>query len=151
MTGPGALPDPDTVLNKRLATRLGRATAGVRKTLSSDQWRRMSWQQRRDYFAKDAPRLPPEDNDITNGGIANTGATNNWRDQTEMGETSRTARVGGQVIGVPSQTNMQAALDAIKKDLARPKRRLARTADEDEDDVGNFGGKRKHRADRDDE
>jgi hypothetical protein len=78
-----------------------------------------------------AAGLPPEDADITGGGIANTGASNNWRDN--PAPATKPTRIGGQVIGVPSQTNMQAALDAIKKDLSRPKRMLAGTADEDEE------------------
>jgi hypothetical protein len=60
----GALPDPDTWLNKRIATRLGRAIAAetaVRKSLSSDQWCRMSWQQRRDFFLPRTRRADRDD------------------------------------------------------------------------------------------
>jgi hypothetical protein len=74
-----------------------------------------------------AAGLPLEDNDITGGGIANTGASNNWHDQNSNGDMPKPTRIGGQVIGAPSQTNFQAALDAIKQDLARPKRDLVRT------------------------
>ncbi|MGA2366179.1 MAG: hypothetical protein ABSG12_11900 [Steroidobacteraceae bacterium] len=102
----------------------------LRKTPSGEQWRRMTPQERI-AWARKGVSLPGEDTDTTDSGaMPRTGASNNWRDETDMGEV-RTTRVAGQAIGIPSQNNMQAALDAIKKDLARPKRMLAHTADEE--------------------
>jgi hypothetical protein len=53
---------------------------------------------------------------------ADTGASNNFRD--EQTAKPNTARLGGQLIGTPSKTNMQAAVDAIKEDLARGAKRM---------------------------
>lgn len=55
---------------------------------------------------------------------ARTGATNDWNDEGTLGDTPKPTRIGGQVIGVPSKTNMQAAFDAIKQDLARGAKRM---------------------------
>jgi hypothetical protein len=151
------LPSVDRDLAKRLGKVRVNVAALVRSdlrkgSLSSEQWRRMTWQERRDFFRKGSP--PQSSNASWDNTHANTGAGNDWRDETEMGETV-TARIGGQVIGVPSQTNFQAALDAIKRDLRKPKNLLGGpisvgTADHDE------GGdelprKRKHRADEEEE
>lgn len=64
--------------------------------------------------------FPRQDNDINDStGIANTGATNNWHDQNSNGDTPKPTRIGGQVIGTPSQSDMDAAVNAIKQDWAR--------------------------------
>ena len=55
---------------------------------------------------------------------ADTGATNNWNDEGTLGDTPKPTRIGGQVIGKPAQSNIDAALDAIKRDLARGAKRL---------------------------
>jgi hypothetical protein len=69
--------------------------------------------------------LPPQSLNGTNGGpYANTGASNNWADETADGDVKPT-RVGGQVIGTPAQSNIQATVDAIKAIHAKgPKRGL---------------------------
>jgi hypothetical protein len=66
--------------------------------------------------------FPPHDNDIDGGSIANTGASNNFRDQPSP--NVKPTRIGNQIIGAPSRTNMQAAVDAIKQDLARGAKRM---------------------------
>ncbi|MGO8859077.1 MAG: hypothetical protein ACLQO1_25775 [Steroidobacteraceae bacterium] len=134
-------------IDRDLAKRLGKVRvniealvggANLRKSLSGAEWARMSPRERQDYFGIRKGGQPPQSSNASwDNTHANTGAGNNWRDETEMGETV-TARIGGQVIGVPSQTNMQAALDAIKKDLRRPKNLLGGpitvgSADHDED------------------
>jgi hypothetical protein len=67
---------------------------------------------------------PNSSNGQWGGRIASTGAGNDWNDEGTVGAAGATpARIGGQVIGTPSKSNMQAALDAIKQDLARGAKR----------------------------
>lgn len=89
----------------------------LRKTPSGDQWRQMTPQQRVAWARKG---LPPQDTDSADtSGIADTRASNNWRDQTDMGDV-RTTRIGNQMVGVPNQSDLRAAeLAAIKRDLSR--------------------------------
>jgi hypothetical protein len=60
---------------------------------------------------------------------ANTGATNNFRDS--PAPALRPTVVGGQVIGSPTMSQRDAAIDAIKRDLSKPKRMGQRDEDED--------------------
>jgi hypothetical protein len=66
--------------------------------------------------------FPPQDSDIRGGSIANTGAGNDWKDQPTPAQ--KPTRIGNQVIGAPSRTNMQAAIDALKQDFARGAKRM---------------------------
>lgn len=145
-------------VDQALAKRLGKVRVNIealvrgdlRKSLSGAEWARMSPRERQDYFGIRKGQPPQSSNASWDNTHADTGAGNDWHDETEMGETT-TARIGGQVIGVPSQTNMQAALDAIKRDLRKPKNLLGGSitvgsADHDEDG-DELPRKRKHRAD----
>lgn len=68
---------------------------------------------------------PNSSNGQWGGATANTGAGNNWNDEGTVGAAgAKPTRIGGQVIGTPSKTNMQAALDAIKQDMARGAKRM---------------------------
>jgi hypothetical protein len=109
-----------TLAKNRTVQAIRKAHVAVRgnHAIDMDELRKMI---RRNRLGK-AAGLPPEDNDISGDGIANTGASNNWRDN--PAPTTKPTRIGGQVIGVPSQTNMQAALDAIKQDWARGAKRM---------------------------
>jgi hypothetical protein len=111
------------------------------KALSGDDWNRMTWQERRDYFQKglsgpalnDIGTKPPQSsNGMWNGGIADTGAANSWRDQPLP--STRPTLVGAQTTTTPSQLTRDAAVDAIKRALAKPQEALGNTADLDEDD-----------------
>jgi hypothetical protein len=79
---------------------------------------------------------PPQSRNGTwNGGIANTGASNDWRDQSEP--TLRPTMVGAQTTTTPSQLTRDAAVDAIKFALRKPQKMWGNTkdtADLDEDD-----------------
>jgi len=68
-------------------------------------------------FIHDIRAQPQSENGQWDSNHHNTGATNDWRNENEP--TKKPTRVGGQVIGSPSATNRDAALDAIKRDLAR--------------------------------
>lgn len=65
---------------------------------------------------------PQSSNGQWGGGIASTGATNDFHDEGD--NYPKPTHIAGQVIGVPSQTNMQAAVDAIKADWARGAKRM---------------------------
>ena len=79
---------------------------------------------------------PPQSaNGQWNGGIAATGATNDWRDQPEP--TLRPTIVGSQPVATPSMLTRDAALDAIKFALRKPQKLFGNTQDTedlDEDD-----------------
>jgi len=75
---------------------------------------------RRGRHLRKGVTFPRQDNDITDLiGIADTGASNNWHDQNSNGDTPKPTRIGDQVIGTPDQSEMDAAVDAIKQDWAR--------------------------------
>lgn len=126
-----------------------------------------------DNYARTSPHSA---NGTWSGGTADTGASNNFRDQPAPAQ--RTAVVGGQFLGQPAMSDRDAAVAAIKKDLSRPKRWGAggddagaqdRTEDLDQDDsdpdddesrqkdpnsddaFSKSPRKRKHRGDEDDD
>jgi hypothetical protein len=98
------------------------------RSLSSDQWNSMTQQQRRDYFSKGltnpslhdvgTPRGPQSSNSTWNDVHADTGASNNFRDQPVPSQ--RTSPFGAQTLDTPSTTDRDAAVAAVKKDLSRP-------------------------------
>ena len=63
---------------------------------------------------------------------ADTGATNDWHDQ--IVPSTKPTLVGGQPIGTPSTSQRDAAIDAIKRDLSKPKRLGTADVDMDDDD-----------------
>jgi hypothetical protein len=107
---------------------------------SGDEWNRMTWQQRRDYFSKglSAPSLndvgtkPPQSaNGTWNDVHADTGATNDWRDQ--AAPSTRPNVVGNQTTATPSMLTRDAAIDAIKFALRKPQKMWGARDDNDDD------------------
>jgi hypothetical protein len=62
---------------------------------------------------------------------ADTGATNDWRDQSVP--NVKPTLVGGQPIGAPPITDRDAALDAIKRALRKPEKMWGNNSDMDQD------------------
>jgi hypothetical protein len=85
----------------------------------------MTQQQRRDYFSKgltnsslhDVGTKPPQNSNST-WNDADTGASNNFRDQPVPSQ--HTSQFGTQTLDTPSTTDRDAAIASIKKDLSRP-------------------------------
>lgn len=72
---------------------------------------------------KKALTFPPQSsNAFWNEVTADAGTTGSWRD--EILPITKPIRIGGQIIGAPSKSNMQAALDAVRQDVARGTKRL---------------------------
>jgi hypothetical protein len=105
----GARPLPADLLHKYepdAAQAKDRSIRGVRKALRST--------------LRKAITLPRQDTDLVDtGGIADTGASNNWHDENSAGDTPKPVRIGGQLIGTPAKSDFDAVLDALKRDFAR--------------------------------
>jgi hypothetical protein len=79
----------------------------------------------------DYGRGAPESRNGTWGGsTADTGASNDWRDQ--PAPSQRTAVVGGQFLGTPPMSDRDAAVAAIKFALRKPQPLFGRRGDEGE-------------------
>jgi hypothetical protein len=133
------LSDIPTALDYNYEIRDGRVirkglNPSFRKELSTAQWNRMTWQQRRDHFKKGsaAPRrldpvntqnpgnAPESSNSTWNNMHANTGATNDWHDQ--IVPTTKPVRVTFPQFGTPGRPDRDDAVEAIKEALTKPKR-----------------------------
>ncbi len=77
-------------------------------------------------------RPPQSSNAQWDNARADDGAITNW--PTDPVPSQRPTIVGGQPIGTPSDSNRDAALDAIKRALAKPKHALTADMDDDEDE-----------------
>jgi len=110
----------------------------VRKALSAAAWNRMSWSERRAAMRK---VLPPEDADTSDrSAMPRTGARNDWHDETFDGDEPQPTRLAYAAVGTPSKTNYEAAIEAVKADLRKPKTlrfggiKAAQRADLDEEE-----------------
>jgi hypothetical protein len=80
-----------------------------------------------DGYGRNAPE---SSNSNWNDVHADTGATNNWRDQPEP--TTRPTIVGVQFLGVPDASQRNAAVDAIKRALRKPQPLWGQRAEDDD-------------------
>jgi hypothetical protein len=119
--------------------------------IPSDVWNRMSWGERSDYIRKSLSSARPRLNDlgVVHDGYADDGrgpnssnanwnntraddaATTNWPRDKEPSQGMTI--VGGQVVGRPSDSNRDAAVDAIKNALRSPQKLWGNSSDVDED------------------
>ncbi|HTV96615.1 MAG TPA: hypothetical protein VME42_11435 [Steroidobacteraceae bacterium] len=74
------------------------------------------------FDAQRGVSFPPQSsNALANPNVDSShGQTNDWHDEQTASPT--VTMFGGQRVGVPDRSNMDAAVDAIKRDLSKPKR-----------------------------
>jgi len=99
----------------------------IRKAHQSPLRANISFDARELSKAFDARRLrkvnfpPQSSNAVSGGAVADTGASNRWKDQ--VFDKPNAARVGSQTVtDVSRSPNIKAVLDALKQDMSKPKR-----------------------------